>query len=80
MYLRYLPHYGNTSVTESLIHIRKCCRRFVRCFIKYHSPLFVLKLFKLKAAVSYQYYRLVVKANHGGEHFQLSEIELFVNK
>lgn len=41
---------------------------------------FELKLFKLKAAVSYQYYRLVVKANHGGEHFQLSEIELFVNK
>ncbi len=41
---------------------------------------FELKLFKLKAAVSYQYFRLVVKANHGGEHFQLSEIELFVNK
>ena len=41
---------------------------------------FELKLFKLKAAASYQYYRLVVKANHGGEHFQLSEIELFVNK
>ena len=41
---------------------------------------FEIKLFKLKAAVSYQYYRLVVKANHGGEHFQLSEIELFVNK
>ena len=41
---------------------------------------FELKLFKLKVAVSYQYYRLVVKANHGGEHFQLSEIELFVNK
>ena len=41
---------------------------------------FELKLFKLMAAVSYQYYRLVVKANHGGEHFQLSEIELFVNK
>ena len=39
-----------------------------------------LQLFKLKAAASYQYYRLVVKANHGGEHFQLSEIELFVNK
>ena len=39
-----------------------------------------IQLFKLKAAVSYQYYRLVVKANHGGEHFQLSEIELFVNK
>ena len=39
-----------------------------------------LKLFKLKAAVSLQYYRLVVKANHGGEHFQLSEIELFMNK
>ena len=41
---------------------------------------FEVQLFKLKAAVSYQYYRLVVKANHGGEHFQLSEIELFVNK
>ncbi|MBP5673916.1 MAG: discoidin domain-containing protein [Lentisphaeria bacterium] len=41
---------------------------------------YTLKLFKLKAAVSYQYYRLVIKANHGGEHFQLSEIELFVNK
>ena len=41
---------------------------------------FEIQLFKLKAAVSYQYYRLVVKANHGGEHFQLSEIELFVNK
>ncbi|MBQ9445174.1 MAG: discoidin domain-containing protein [Victivallales bacterium] len=41
---------------------------------------FEIQLFKLKAAVSYQYYRLIVKANHGGEHFQLSEIELFVNK
>ena len=41
---------------------------------------FEVQLFKLKVAVSYQYYRLVVKANHGGEHFQLSEIELFVNK
>ena len=44
---------------------------FSLIFYSFGEPVWVLKL---KAAASYQYYRLVVKANHGGEHFQLSEM------
>ena len=51
-------------------------RKNVKWFQRYE-----LKLFKLKNPVQYTTYRLTIKANNGdAKDFQISEMELFVNK